>query len=253
MTAWIESDSDRNLDWDGCLNVRDLGGLPLSGGGVTAHGRLVRADSPDELSSAGWAAVWDFGIRTIIDLRREDECVADVVRPQGLVVGRVSWDEYPDESWNARHAPPGLTSSMHVFLQDYPNAAADTARMFVEAPTGAVLVHCAGGRDRTGLFAIVLGALVGVTPDALFADYHYSFGRLVPLFRKLGAQREVDFMELESEEAAAYRAQVFGEARAFIAEFDAEAAVRVLRDGGLGKAELDALRARLLEDRAASS
>jgi protein-tyrosine phosphatase len=251
MTAWTQGDSGRDLDWEGCLNARDLGGLPLASGGVTPRGRLVRADSPDELSSAGWAAVWDFGIRTIIDLRREDECAADVARPVGLVMRRVSWDDYPDEGWNARNAPPGLAESMRVFLQDYPNAAADTARMFIAAPPGAVLVHCAGGRDRTGLFAIVLGALVGVTPEALLADYHYSFGRILPLYRKLGVQREIDFVE--SEDAADYRAHVFGEVRAVIAELDAEAAARVLRDGGLGEAELDALRARLLEDRAASS
>ena len=39
----------RVLRWDGCVNVRDLGGLPLAGGGETAYRVVVRADSRVEL------------------------------------------------------------------------------------------------------------------------------------------------------------------------------------------------------------
>jgi protein-tyrosine phosphatase len=244
VTARTEGDGGRDLAWDGCHNARDLGGLPMSDGSATPRGRVVRADSPDELSPAGWAAVWDFGVRTIVDLRSEDESAADVQRPQGLRMYRVSWDDYPDQDWNARHDEPGLPGSMRVFLQDYPEAPANTARALIEAAPGAVLVHCAGGRDRTGLFAIVLGALIGVTPEALFDDYRYSLDRLMPLYRKLGAQQEIDFLESEAE--AEHRAQVFGEVRAVIAELDPDAAARVLLNGGLTEAEVHALRTRLL-------
>ena len=104
----------RDLDWDGCWNVRDFGGLPMAGGGVTRSGRLVRGDSPDRLSSAGWEALWGYGVRTVIDMRRVDECASDVVRPQGLDVHRVSWDDYPDQAWNERNVPPGLPGSMRA-------------------------------------------------------------------------------------------------------------------------------------------
>ena len=236
----------RDLDWGGCFNTRDVGGLPLSAGGVTPRGKAVRADSPDGLSPAGWRALWDYGVRTVIDLRREDEraAEADVKRPAGLTVCRVSWDEYPDDEWNARNAPPGLPSSMRAYLHDYPEAVADTARELVGAAPGAVLVHCAGGRDRTGLFTIVLGALLGVEPQALFADYKYSFARLLPSHRRLGLQNEIDF--LESEAKADYRTQVFAQVETFVRGFDAESARKVLLDGGLSEGELGALRARLM-------
>jgi protein tyrosine/serine phosphatase len=234
----------RDLDWEGCFNARDAGGLPLAAGGMTPRRRVVRSDSPDRLSPTGWAAVWDYGVRTIIDLRREDECAVHVERPPGLTVHRVSWDEYPDEDWNARNVPPGLPGSMRAYLHDYPEALADAARILVDAAQGAVLVHCAGGRDRTGLFAIVLGALVGVKPEALFADYQYSFARLLPSHRQLGLQNEIDF--LESEAKADYRAQVFAEAETVVHELDTESAAKVLLDGGLSERELDALRRRLI-------
>jgi protein-tyrosine phosphatase len=41
---------DRDLDWDGCFNVRDLGGLRISDGSVTRWGAIVRADSLDRLT-----------------------------------------------------------------------------------------------------------------------------------------------------------------------------------------------------------
>lgn len=234
----------RDLDWEGCYNARDLGGLELSSGGVTPLGRVVRADSPDRLSPAAWAAAWDFGIRTIIDLRRDDERAVEVARPPGLVVHQVSWDDYPDPEWRARNQPPGLPGSMRPFLRDYPDALADTARILVDAAPGAVLVHCAGGRDRTGLLAITLGALVGVTPEALFADYEYSFARLLPMHRLLGYESEIEFVEAES--MSERRAWVFDQARTVIGELDAEAAARVFLDGGLSEAELAAVRTRLM-------
>ena len=243
MTTRGNGGNGRDLHWDGCGNVRDFGGLPTAGGGTTRSGVLVRGDSPDRLSPAGWEALWAFGVRTIIDMRRVDECAADVVRPQGLDVYRVSWDEYPDQEWNERYVPPGLPGSMRAFLRDYPVAIADTARLLVGSAPGAVLVHCAGGRDRTGLFAIVLGALVGVEAQALFDDYRYSFERLIPLARELGRQDEIDF--LESESHAEHRTQVLNEVRSVIDELDAAAARRVLLDGGLADREIDALHARV--------
>lgn len=60
---------DRRLRWDACRNVRDLGGLPVSGGGTTAWGVLVRADTLCRLTPAGRTALLDYGIRTVIGIR----------------------------------------------------------------------------------------------------------------------------------------------------------------------------------------
>ena len=62
-----------HLDWDGCFNVRDLGGLPAADGSVTRRGALVRADALDRLTAEGWRTLAAHGVRTVIDLRGEDE------------------------------------------------------------------------------------------------------------------------------------------------------------------------------------
>lgn len=112
----------RDLDWEGCGNVRDLGGLPTVGGGETVRGRIVRANNLDLLTRDGWQALWDYGVRTVIDLRNEEECRGDVVRPTGLTKVRVPFDAYASADWE--HSIERLTQyyaqeGIGAFKDDY--------------------------------------------------------------------------------------------------------------------------------------
>ena len=69
--------TERVLTWEGCLNVRDLGGHVVEDGRTTRFGAVVRADSVRHLTPAGWRALVDYGVRTIVDLRRHDELERD--------------------------------------------------------------------------------------------------------------------------------------------------------------------------------
>ena len=59
----------RILNWDGCTNARDLGGLHTLDGRQTRWQAVVRSDTPSRLTAAGWSALYAYGIRTIITLR----------------------------------------------------------------------------------------------------------------------------------------------------------------------------------------
>src|SRR5690242_8402911 len=63
----------RVLCWEGCCNVRDLGGLATEDGGETAFGVIVRADSLEQLTAAGWSALQAYGVTLIVDLRGGEE------------------------------------------------------------------------------------------------------------------------------------------------------------------------------------
>ncbi|MBA0124921.1 tyrosine-protein phosphatase [Haloechinothrix sp. YIM 98757] len=63
----------RQLDWEGFHNARDLGGLPTLDGHRTRFGAYVRSAEPTLVTEAGWRAALDAGVRTIVDLRNEDE------------------------------------------------------------------------------------------------------------------------------------------------------------------------------------
>lgn len=177
----------RDLEWEGCDNVRDLGGLPIAGGGETMRGRIVRANNLDLLTGDGWRALWDFGIRTVIDLRNEEECRdVDGMRPAGLTTVRVPFDAYASAEWLREWWPPGLPHNFGRYLADYPRALIDFGRAVASAEPGGVVVHCAAGRDRTGLVAMMLLVHAGVDRSVAAADWEHSIARLRRYYAREG-------------------------------------------------------------------
>ena len=183
----------RHLDWDGCLNARDLGGLPAAGGHETRRAAIVRADAPDCLTADGWSAVQAHGIRTIVDLRNDDERTPDLaLRPDGLTTLRLPLDGSEDrEFWDrwSSGAQFGTPLYYRAFLDRFPERTARIVAAIAQAPPGGVLVHCVVGRDRTGLVTMLLLALVGVAPDDIAADYALSGERLPAASSNGGARR----------------------------------------------------------------
>ncbi|WBB62091.1 tyrosine-protein phosphatase [Streptomyces sp. WMMC500] len=166
----------RALDWDGCFNVRDLGGLPAAGARRTVRGALVRADSLDRLSAAGWAAVADHGIRTVVDLRNAADHAPAHPRPDGIGLVRVPVDELAgDERWFREWGDvEGTPLTFAAYLEHFPEVPAAIVAAVAAAPPGGVVVHCAAGRDRTGFASFLLLALAGVSAADIAADYLLS-------------------------------------------------------------------------------
>ena len=101
-------------------------------------------------------------------------------------------------------------------------------------------LRTAGGRDRTGLVVRLLLALANVVPEEIAADYELSAERLGPLYAQLGwGDVNGKIEEILAREGTSARATVL----APLASFDVDGC---LRAGGLGDAELAAVRARLL-------
>src|SRR6266545_6123813 len=98
------------LEWDGCLNVRDLGGLPTAGGGRTREGSVVRADNIRRLTDAGWHALEHHGVTRIVDLRWPEELQDDQPRDADLEVVHVS---VLGESWSE---DPGYVARLDAHL-----------------------------------------------------------------------------------------------------------------------------------------
>jgi protein-tyrosine phosphatase len=174
---------ERTLWWDGCANVRDLGGLPLEAGGETRFGAVVRADSIRRLTDDGWSALVAYGIRTVVDLRCHSELEADPPRDLPLDVVHVPVLPEPGtEFWtgiDALSAPEvdavRRTRATYLeFLEQRPAEFGAAFRAIAQADGGAVLVHCVGGKDRTGLVCALLLRLVGVPLDAVADDYGLS-------------------------------------------------------------------------------
>jgi protein-tyrosine phosphatase len=171
------------LAWEGCLNVRDLGGHPTEDGAVTRHGVVVRADALHRLSDAGWRSLADYGVTRIVDLRFHDEREADPPHevPAELVhVALLGAERDPDyfELLNrqldrAADAAEYLRWSYLEFLERFRDNFVSAVRAVATAP-GTVLVHCVGGKDRTGLVVALLLRLSGVSIERIDEDYAVS-------------------------------------------------------------------------------
>lgn len=235
----------RDLNWSGCPNARDLGGLPTRYGGATRSGVLVRTDSLHKLDDAGRAAFMAHGAALILDLRSDWELEEPHPSADHPSYKRIPWiDEDRDVERDAA-SELALADVYRGSLDRNTVQVAKAVRAVLEAPDGPVVVHCHSGKDRTGLLVALLLDLVGVPREIIAKDYAVSEDRL-GILADLAAHSDTN-----AEQAAAtvlwrtlpetilasldHLDSKYGGVRAY------------LRHCGLEEAELDRLTARLVE------
>jgi protein-tyrosine phosphatase len=155
---------------------RDLGGIRARDGRKIRDGALFRARSLDHLDPAAWAALHDAGVRTLIDLRNADER-ASAPAPAGITVLHVPLDGADDhEFWDEWSADWRFGTPVYYgpHIVRFPERSVAVLEAIAHAPPGGVLFHCMRGRDRTGMIAMLVLALVGVAPEDIAADYELS-------------------------------------------------------------------------------
>lgn len=161
----------------GTFNFRDLGGLPVEGGGSVVPGRLFRSDALQALGGDGRRAFADLGIRTVIDLRddSEAETMPDHLGGMSIAIHRVP---ILSGSLQSFCDLPGVAELYSAMLTSSGHRIAAALRAISDAGPGGVLVHCTAGKDRTGV-VIALALLVGgVDPEAVVDDYAATEQRL---------------------------------------------------------------------------
>lgn len=166
--------AERTLRWPGCANVRDLGGLPVAGGGRIRPGVLVRGDRPRRASVA---AMLGHGVRLVVDLRSTAERAAD----PGPCEPRIAWRHLPvlrEEDAVLEEMAGTLTGIYRRILDHGARSLAAVVSAIAHAPPGATLVHCHSGKDRTGLAIALTLTLAGVAPADVAADYAETAARM---------------------------------------------------------------------------
>ena len=181
-----------HLPLPGTGNLRDLGGTPAVGGTVVAPGRLYRAEALVEPGTTTLCAIRDegqaeayaaLGVRTVIDLRTRQEALsipsawpsatgADLVAlPMEGGEGDTDYVREIRDGVRGRFTADDLTDYYGLLLHRRAAELGAGLRVLADPARLPVLVHCAAGKDRTGLLiALVLEAL-GVAREIVVADY----------------------------------------------------------------------------------
>ena len=225
--------TNRTLNWEGCKNVRDLGGMDASNGAKTRWGAVVRGDHPAKLTESGWASLHEHGIRTIISLRTHgfDEKDYPVVTTPYADIDTVivETEDVTDQEFVEKWATSELWCTP-LYYQDalvrWPYRHAEALKAIAQAKPGGILFHCKRGHDRTGIVGLLLLSLVGVAPEDILADYALSIDpeREEILANHGTTTRDVILKTVESLDAEKY-----------------------LLEGGLSRADIDAIRTRFVE------
>ena len=201
------------------------------------------------LTEAGWQALVDYGVRTIVDLRRHDELERDPPLDVPVDVVHVPIDDgYWAElqtTWRQEGDHDAGVYATYVQMTELfaPNFAR-AVETVADAPPGGVVVHCFAGKDRTGLTCAMLLRTVGVSIEDIADDYTLSADNIRPLIDPWADAAH-------DEEERALRLRIGSSPRQVMVDTLAEVERRhggvegYLGDSGLAPETLDRIRERL--------
>lgn len=176
-------DLPRQIVLEGASNVRDLGGWPAAGGGRVRFGTVFRAASLGRLTEADTATLAATGLRTVVDLRGEDEQEhkpSRLATLPGLAVHSLPIDPSLGVSLRDLAAVRRATGAdamgmmrraYMAYALEWPHRYAAMFDLLLHEARRPLLFHCTAGKDRTGFGAALLLATLGVEEDAIRADY----------------------------------------------------------------------------------
>ena len=240
---------DRWLQFDGLSNARDIGGLPLIGGGHVRPGVLLRTEALDHLSPGDVRRLLEVhGVRQVLDLRTDSERVRHgrgELFAAGVDTHLLSF--IPEEG----RALPELDADLDPMVRNYLAYLGDRGANVVEGVRriaglrdGATVVHCAAGKDRTGVLVGLVETIAGVPREDVVADYAMSATRIEQMFRRWTTAVGEQMPEPDEIDRHRPRAEVM---RRFLEILDDRhgGPVAWLQANGLTDVERDRLRSRL--------
>jgi protein-tyrosine phosphatase len=253
---------ERRVSLEGPVNFRDLGGYRTSDGRRVRWRRLYRSDCLSSLTVADLESLRLLGVRTVCDLRRDeerDENPSRVVGEEGidlvpLPIGGLSAETRTIATRMMRGEIEELSAARMgeiylELLEEYPRVWREVVERAASEVSLPLVVHCTAGKDRTGVASALILAALGVEEADIVADYGLSHdlysAALIARVRPRLEAKGVEFGKVEN-----YFAASAGVMRATLAGIGDRygGAERYLTErAGLAQARLDSLLEQLLE------
>ena len=202
----------RQLALEGCFNFRDLGGYQTVDGRRVRWRQLFRADSLSRLTESDFDQLGAMGLATVIDLRTVSE-VAER--------GRVEWpapgityhhlpmlDVLPARDEYVEWAAADFVARRYAdMLATGASAVAEALRVLADSRCHPAVIHCAAGKDRTGIISALVLGLLGVSDEDIVADYALSRDNMTRMLARLREERPDAAAEIQASAAAIVAAE----------------------------------------------
>jgi protein-tyrosine phosphatase len=182
---------NRQIRLEVAHNVRHIGGYPTRTGRETRPD-IIRAGSLHRLTGAGVQSLVQLGVATVVDLRSDAEL--ETLATPGLAAAGIRQVHAP--VFKADASPAALAKEFTGFLpvyKDFLDSGRPAYRSLfdtVAESDGAVVFHCAAGKDRTGIAAALMLDLAGVADEDIVEDYAVSASLLEGAFKDWEATEE---------------------------------------------------------------
>ena len=151
----------RNIKIDGISNVRDMGGYPVKGGKLR-QGLIYRGGEFElhmHVTADGADAIRRLGIKTDLDMR-------------GEAIGKVDFPTSELLGMKRAFVPSGAYED--ALSKKNRTAIRKFYKVFTNPKNYPIYFHCWGGADRTGTFAFILGAFLGMKYEDLIYEYEFT-------------------------------------------------------------------------------
>ena len=165
---------------EGARNFRDVGGHPTTDGQRVRTGLVYRSDRLSSLTDGDMETFAHLGIRTVIDFRPEVERemtghnrMPDGVEYLTFEIGDAAMAPQVRRALESGDftALPDLREGNRRLVRDFADEIGAALRMMAKADSLPLVFHCIGGKDRTGMTAVLLLTILGVPEDLVRADY----------------------------------------------------------------------------------
>ncbi len=175
--------ASRNIIIPGAQNFRDIGGYPTLSREKVTWGKIYRSAQLDSLNQKGTKVLTNLGIKTIIDLRGEEEHNGQRAQLKSFKTIKVPlYSKYLQSTLSRIQSGELANDSLHeiitlINIEIIDRNAKEFKKIFralMDEKNYPVVIECTTGKMRTGLVTALLLKSLGVSDDIIMQDYELS-------------------------------------------------------------------------------
>jgi protein-tyrosine phosphatase len=168
----------REINFDGIINCRDIGGYRAEGGRIVAWRRLFRSGYVHPMTEHDLNRLKEeLKLTSVINLRRNkagQQKEVSLLSDAGIKYYNAPFFSYQQEELGLDFSNMGEAFLFRIRHKEYAKPIIDALEIIADPKNLPLLFHCGAGKDRSGLVAAFVLSVVGVAESDIIADYILS-------------------------------------------------------------------------------